>query len=97
MKMIKHIVFFKLIDNKEANCKELANKLTSLKNEITQIVDYEVGINFSKSDRAYDVSLISSFESEEDMATYAKHSKHLEFMAYSKKVCIQTKVVDYRL
>ena len=95
--MIKHIVFFKLVDNSEEKCNELASKLRPLKNEISEIIDYEVGINFAQSERAYDISLISSFASEEDMEIYAKHPKHIDFIAYAQEIGAQTKVVDYKL
>jgi len=95
--MIKHIVFFKLKSPDNAIKKEIEKRLLSLKNSIDVLNFIEVGINFSKEDRAYDISLITEFDSEEALKIYAEHPLHLEVVSYIKSVCQSTKVVDYKL
>ena len=94
--MIKHIVFFKLEDNSKELKEELKSKLISLKDKITIIRHLEVGINFNKGDRAYDLSLITDFDSVEDLNTYATHPLHVEVIKYIKSLNAITKVVDYQ-
>jgi len=94
--MIKHIVFFKLENPSKEIKGELKSKLMSLKDEITIIQHLEVGINFNKGDRAYDLSLITDFNSVEDLNTYANHSLHVEVIKYIKSLNAITKVVDYQ-
>ena len=93
--MIKHIVFFKLEDNSNEHKKIIQDKLLSLKNKIDIIKYIEVGINFAKEERAYDLVLISDFESIEDMQSYAINPLHVTIIDYLKSKNTITKIVDY--
>jgi hypothetical protein len=55
----------------------------------------EVGVNFTDSERAMDLSLYSTFDSKEDLASYATHPAHLEVVSFIKEVTTASKVVDY--
>jgi len=55
----------------------------------------EVGIDFNGSERAMDLSLISTFETKEGLDTYATHPAHLEVVDFIKEVTVASKVVDY--
>ncbi len=94
--MITHIVFFKA---KEETTKEdlmrLKDALEALPNSISELKHMEAGINFTDSERALDLALISRFETKEDLAIYAKHPKHLEVIELVKELCEYTRVVDY--
>ncbi len=93
--MVKHIVLFKLKNNSKEHCEFVRDMILSLKEKIEEIKEYEVGINFSKEQRAYDLALISSFEDEEALKRYAKHPLHLRVVEYLKSKESLTKVVDY--
>lgn len=98
--MIKHIVMWKLKDsargvNKNQNALELKSVLENLKNKISVINQIEVGINFNKSNAAYDVVLYSEFNSEEDLQTYQKHPDHLEVVDLVNEIRDERVVVDY--
>ncbi len=93
--MVRHIVFFKLKDNSENIKQEVKKQLLWLKESINILQSIEVGFNFSKEDRAYDIVLITDFNSKEDLTTYATHKAHLKVIKYIKTVAIDTKVVDY--
>lgn len=93
--MIKHIVFFKLEDNSETNKKFIQDKIMSMKGKIEYLKHIEVGINFSPEERAFDLALITDFESKEDLAAYAINPIHVEIVNYLKSVNTITKVVDY--
>jgi len=93
--MVKHIVFFKLKDNSPKNKEIVKEKLMTLKDRIDVLKHFEVGINFSDKERAYDLALVSDFESKEDLKIYAEDSYHQEIIAYIKDVTISSKVVDY--
>jgi hypothetical protein len=94
--MVKHIVFFKLEDNSQAACLEVKERLLSMKNHIEVLQHIEVGINFAKEDRAYDIALLTDFESIEDLDIYAKHPFHQDIITFIKSVAISSKVVDYK-
>ncbi len=93
--MIRHIVFFKLTDNSLENKKRLQKMILSLKDKIDVIKFYQVGINFSLEDRAYDIALISDFSTENDLKSYALHSEHLKIISLLKAEGTTTKIVDF--
>lgn len=93
--MIKHIVFLKLEDNSDEHKKIVQDKLMSMKGKIEVLKHIEVGINFSKEERAYDVALISDFETKKDLQSYAADPLHVEIINYLKSVDTISKVVDY--
>ncbi len=94
--MVKHIVFFKLEDNSEAHCEEVKNRLLTMKENIKVLENIEVGINFAEEERAYDLALLTDFESEENLTIYAKHPFHQDIITYMKSVSVSSKVVDYK-
>lgn len=96
--MVVHIVMFKFKDeNKALNIVKVKDKLENLEKSIDVLKTIEVGINFNESDRAMDLSLYSTFESEEDLKIYAVHEEHLKVVAFIKEVTTESKVVDYIL
>jgi len=94
--MVKHIVFFKLADNSKAHCEEVKNRLLTMKDNINVLRDIEVGINFAKEERAYDLALLTDFESQEDLNIYAKHPFHQDIITFMKSIAVSSKVVDYK-
>lgn len=96
--MIVHIVMFKFRDeNKSANLAEVTKKLNALVDLIPELKKMEVGLNFTPTERAFDLSIYSTFESKEDMETYAIHPEHLKVVELIKVVTLESKVVDYIL
>lgn len=96
--MVVHIVMFKFKDeNKALNMAKVQSKLMKLEGKIPELLAMEVGINFNETERAFDLSLYSTFEDEEGLAAYAVHPEHLEVVALIKEVTIESKVVDYIL
>ncbi|NIP38648.1 MAG: Dabb family protein [Candidatus Dadabacteria bacterium] len=100
--MIKHIVMWKLKDtargvSKEENAKELKSVLEALKGKIDVIKEIEVGIDFNKSQAAYDVALYSVFDSKEDLQTYQKHPDHVKVVDFVNEIRDERVVVDYEI
>ena len=96
--MIVHIVMFEFKDeNKEQNIGKTKVMLEALVEKIEPLKKMEVGIDFNQSERAFDLSLYSTFETKEDLAIYAVHPAHLEVVSFIKEVTSVSKVVDYVL
>jgi len=94
--VIVHIVMFNFKEeNRAENIAKTKVMLESLVEKIVPLLSMEVGIDFNGSERAMDLSLISTFETKEDLATYAVHPAHLEVVAFIKEVTMLSKVVDY--
>ena len=96
--MIVHIVMFQFKDeNRDTNIAKTKEMLEALVEKIEVLKKMEVGIDFNRSERAFDLSLYSTFESKEDLKTYASHPAHLEVVSFIKEVTTASKVVDYIL
>jgi len=81
--------------NKAQNLEKVQKELNALVQKIDELKSIEVGIDFDKSGRAFDLSLYSTFDSKEDLKAYAVHPAHLEVVALIKSVTTESKVVDY--
>lgn len=92
--MINHIVMFRFGDDKE-QAKIVKQKLETLPSVISEIKHYEIGINMIESDRAYDMVLISKFDSMDDLENYATHPAHEEVLQYIRSVASSIVAVDY--
>ncbi len=96
--MIIHIVMFKFKEeNFDINIELVKDKLNALPSLIPELKCIEVGVDFSRSERAFDLSLYSSFTSKEDLQAYAVHPEHLKVVELIKSVTLESKVVDYVL
>ncbi|MEA2112240.1 MAG: Dabb family protein [Campylobacterota bacterium] len=94
--MIVHIVMFEFKDeNREENIAKVKTMLESLVEKIEPLKKMEVGVDFNGSERAFDLSLYSTFETKEDLSAYAVHPAHLEAVSVIKEVTRVSKVVDY--
>jgi len=84
-------------DNRASNLKIVEEKLNALVSKIDELKSIEVGIDFNQSDRAFDLSLYSTFDSKEDLKAYAVHEEHLKVVSLIKEVTSESKVVDYEV
>ena len=94
--MVRHIVFMKF---PEFSLAQIAKeKLLSMKEHIEVLQEIEVGIDFSRSERSFDLALVTTFASKEDLEKYRIHPYHQnEIVAWLKEVGTETKVVDYEI
>ena len=89
--MIKHIVLWKFLDHAEGHTKEenmdiVRDKLTALLPIIPSIRSFEIGKDVLHSEMSYDMALIMTFDSLEDLEAYKIHPEHQKVSAYVKKV-----------
>lgn len=96
--MVVHIVMFKFKEeNKETNIQAVVVRLNALVALVPTLKSMEVGVNFTLSERAFDLSLYSTFETKEELEAYAIHPEHLKVVEFIKSVTLESKVVDYIL
>ncbi len=97
--MINHVVLFKLKDFPDGEKQEVRERIKSLleglKGKISELKYIEVGLNVELNTRAYDVSLITHFESKADLDTYAVHPEHLKVSDYIRASTSARAAVDY--
>jgi len=98
--MIRHLVMFKLRDygnpeEKKKAIKRVRTELMALKKKIPVIREFEVGINFSIDEAAYDLAINASFSSTEDLKSYQVHPDHKAFILFNKNYSVKKVVLDY--
>ena len=96
--MIKHIVCFKLKDNSPEQCQKAKEVLLSMKGNVPQIKDIEVGIDFLGSDRSYDIILQVVLESAAELENYQNDPYHCSVVKTHMHAVRQASVaVDYEI
>lgn len=94
--MLVHIVMFQFKEeDKEANLVRVKTMLEALPSKIETLRSMEVGIDISRSERSFDMVLISKFDDQAGLDVYAPHSAHQEVVSVIKEVTTLSKVVDY--
>lgn len=96
--MIRHICMFKFKEeNKKENIGIALDKVQALK-ALPQIKRFEVAVNMEEAPESnYEFTLIFDFESMDDLNSYQKDPKHLEFGNFIKAVREARACIDYEL
>jgi len=99
--MIKHIVLFKLknFPNEAAKAEkmdEIKAALMGLADKVEVLKSIEVGLNSNPNEK-FDVALTTTFNSMEDLHTYAVHPDHVAAGAIIREVLVERACVDYEL
>jgi hypothetical protein len=94
--MITHIVFFKLGEPSTENIAEIRNLLLSMSSKIPEIRHLEVGVDMIRTERSYDLALVTRFDSLANLKAYQVHPYHAgEVVPHVKSVCSSVIAVDY--
>lgn len=97
--MVKHIVLFKFQEfnsesEKQEKFEEIKKALLDLKDKIECLLSIEVGFNANPNE-TFDMALTTSFNSMEDITTYANHPDHLEVVKLIGPFKADRACVDY--
>ena len=93
--MIKHIVMFKLKDRNKENIEKIVTALKTLEGNIDVLRSAEIGVNFTKSERSYDIVLTTEFDDRNSLNAYGPHPNHLPVVETVRSLCSGSVVVDY--
>ncbi len=96
--MIKHIVFWNLLDEadgrtKKENAALIKAGLERLVGIVDGLVSMHVGEGFG--DSSWDLCLVSDFESKEALEAYQTHPDHMKVRELVKKVRTDRVLCDY--
>lgn len=104
--MIRHIVMWKLKEEaqgapKKRNAEKMKLILEGLRVNIDEIKNVEVGLNIREKDgdkgSAFDVVLISDFETELDYTMYTRSAHHKKAVDFIDSVTSERHFVDYKM
>jgi len=94
--MVTHIVFFKLAEQTAEKIAAVRDKLLSMEGKIAELRHLEAGIDVIRSERSYDVALITKFDSLADLQSYQVHPCHAgEVVPFMKANCSSIVAVDF--
>ena len=94
--MITHIVLFKFKpEATEAEIQKLAEGLGSLPQLIEEIREFRFGADVLRSERSYDLGLVSSFEDFDALQRYQVHPEHQKVVAHVKTIASNVVAVDF--
>ncbi len=95
--MITHVVLFKLEKPSSENLAATEALLLSMTGEIPLLRYLEAGIDVIRSERSYDIALVTKFDSLEDLQSYQVHPYHAGVVVpHMKSVCSSIVAVDYK-
>lgn len=92
--MIQHIVFTKFA-NPKTDVPEACGLLEDLPAQIPEIVTLTTGADVLHSERSYDMALIVTFRTFEDLHAYDKHPAHAEVRKFIRAHRTATATVDF--
>ena len=94
--MIRHTVCFKLKKGEDAE--KAAEILRSMKGRVPDIIEMEVGVDFLKSERSYDLILQVTLKDEDALCRYQNDPYHCSVVKeYMHKARESSVAVDYRI
>lgn len=94
--MFTHVVFFKLKEATEDKVKLFADTLLAMEGNIPELKGLEVGVDTLRTDRSFDICLITRFDSEADYKTYADSDYHVNtVIKIVRPMIAESKSVDY--
>lgn len=81
--MVTHMVLFKF-DNLEI-AEQAKEKLLSMKGQVASLIDIEAGVDFTRSERSFELGLITHHKTREDLKAYASDPVHLEVAGFIRQ------------
>ena len=80
--MIVNNLLIKLKDNSREKLEEAKNVLSGLKGNIPVLLDSRVEVDINAGKSSYDIMVINSFNSPDDLQTYLDHPVHVKVSGY---------------
>ena len=97
MKILKHIVMWKFLDNAEGKTKaeNMRFAAENLRALVGVALKLSIGEDVLGSPASFDMALVADFKSVEDMLAYRDFPRHAEISNYIRRVISDRKVVDF--
>ena len=94
--MITHIVLFKLSNPQPETVNATRDLLLSMDGKVPQLRHLEVGVDLVRSERSYDLALITRLDSLDELKSYQVDPYHAgTILPHMRAVCSAIVAVDY--
>lgn len=94
--MIKHLVLFRFREDAGAEAVDaIVAGLNGLPALIAEIRSFQVGRDLLRTERSYDLALVSDFEDLAALQRYQVHPEHQKVVALVKQAASSVVAVDY--
>ncbi|MBP6786100.1 MAG: Dabb family protein [Candidatus Promineofilum sp.] len=94
--MLTHIVLFRLKDRRPESIAATLAQLQSLGHGIETLRELELGTDITRSDRSYDLALITRFDDHAGYEVYRQHPIHVPVLAHIADAAESVIAVDYQ-
>jgi hypothetical protein len=91
--MVTHIVLFHFQSLDHAHV--AVEKLLSMKGQVPSLAGIEAGVDFTRSDRSYEVGLVTRHDSRAALDAYRVDPVHLEVATFIKEHSTGAAAVDF--
>ena len=91
--MVTHIVLFRFSTLDDA--KEAVDKLLSMRGRVPSLLDIEAGVDFTRSERSFELGLITRHASAEALDEYRRDPVHQEVAAFVRERSTGAASVDF--
>ena len=96
--MIRHVLFIKLKDNSPAHCEKVRELLLSMKGKVPTVREIEVGVDFLRSERSFDICLFVTLDSPAALEEYQRDPYHCDVVkTYIAEAKAASHAVDYEV
>ena len=93
--MVTHVVLFKMKDRSGDSARRARQVLAEMQGQIPGLLSVEVGVDYQRSERSFDVALITKHESREALEAYQVHPVHRKVAAFMAEVRDASVAVDF--
>lgn len=91
--MLTHIVLFRFADLSTAA--EARERLLAMGGKIPSLKHIEAGVDITRSERSFDLALLTRFDDAAGLAAYGTHPVHVELLSWMKTAATEIAAVDF--
>jgi hypothetical protein len=91
--MVTHMVLFRFDTLSDAEA--AVRKLLSMRGRVPSLLDIEAGVDFTRSERSYELGLITRHRKREDLEAYRVDPVHQEVAAFIRERSTGAAAVDF--
>lgn len=95
--MIRHIVLFKLKSEYLGEIQSLIDGFYTMEGKVDGLLSLEAGADFLKSDRSYDLALVTTFRDRAAFDAYQSHPLHQPVRKRMHEVRLTSVACDFEI